>query len=237
MRVFHSDDGTLTIDDVIHGQPEATEIIFGLMQEFFPYGWKFAPWLRRRAAGGAAVDSRFYPHQWLLRVNGEVAGFYIFDYVPGRASGLSMFMGIYPQYRRLRFGGHSRLAGLLFALSVQQVADDARALGQPAPYGLAAEIETIELVERYRQYNFYELPVTYYEPIFPDPLVAWHPSLDLTALQYKRVTLGVFVDQFRPSEIANPQRLENWVASYLVDFYGLPEESWPMTQALASIRT
>lgn len=235
MRVFHSDDGELTIDDVIDGQPEDTETLVGLLREFFPFGWKFAPWARERAARGAAADPRFQPHQWLLRVNGEVAGFYIFDYVPARDCGLCTFVGLYPEYRRLRFGGHSRLAGLLVAQSIAQVKADALAAGRPEPYGLVVEVEVPALVERYRSYNFHPLPVTYFEPVFPDPAVSWDADMEPDDVRCEQVTLGAFVEEYRPAEFTNPGRLENWVAACLVDFYGLPEASWPMREALASI--
>lgn len=236
MKEFTSDTSHLVIHEVTGGNTAHVEALVALMAQYFPTLTKFIPWIRERAARAADADPTFVAHQWLLEVNGEPVGFYTFDYVPARDCGLSLFMGIHPPFRNLSFGGYRRLAELMFALSEDEIMLDAQRLGRRAPYGLSAEIEVPELIPTYHRYGVIELPVVYYEPMFPEQQIRYDSTLAPEDIHYERVYLSVFPTEFQPMDRDDPEVLSNLVLALLIDFYGLPDDNWAVQRALESIR-
>ena len=102
MRVYESNGHMVRLHDVTDGDTAWLPTLLRLMVEFFPHCEKFLPSLEQHARQPVTAESRMVPHQWIVEVDGEVAGFYIFDYRPERNCGLSLFMGLYPQFRAVR---------------------------------------------------------------------------------------------------------------------------------------
>lgn len=234
MRTFTASDTTVVLHDVTNGNTRHLQPLLQMMPEFFPHCEKFLPALERDARLTLTERSPVIPHQWVVEVDGQTAGFYIFDYRPGRGCGLSLFMGLYPEFRAISVNGFDRLARFLFVQSVRQIVDDARRLGQPTPLGLVGEIELGPLLERYRLYDFVELPVVYYEPMFPDPWTSMSPEIALESIHYEQVTLGMFHDSAMPKRALSASEVANYALAYLCDFYGLPADSMPVKRALAT---
>ena len=233
MRVYESNGRVVRLHDVTDGDTAWLPTLLRLMVEFFPHCEKFLPSLEQHARQPVTAESRMVPHQWIVEVDGEVAGFYIFDYRPERNCGLSLFMGLYPQFRAVAVNGYQRLAFFLFDESVRQVREDAARFDRPRPPGLVGEIELPALRERYRLYNFVELPVVYYEPMFPHPWIAMTDDVEPETVSYERVTLGLFHDGLSALSLTAAEVAELALA-YLQDFYRLPPDVWPVQQALTS---
>lgn len=233
MRVYAASGRALRLHDVACGDTRYLPALLRLMVEFFPHCEKFVPSLEENALLDVTPESPVVPHQWVIDVDGETAGFYIFDYRPPRDCGLSLFMGLYPEFRPLAAAGYDRLAHFLFVDSVRQANEDATRFQRKTPPGLAAEIELPALRERYRFYNFVELPVVYYEPMFPDPAIAMTDAVDPQAVTYERVTLGLFHGE-APRLTLTAAEVANLALAYLEDFYRLPPDVMPVQQALAT---
>lgn len=236
MQQYETPDHRICLHDVHDGDVRHLPTLLRLMPEFFPHCEKFLPSLERDARRPVTAQSSVVPHQWIVEVDGDVAGFYIFDYRPQRDCGLSLFMGLYPQYRRIAVNGYERLSHFLFNASVRQACADAARFQRPTPPGLVGEIEIDALLERYLLYDFLALPVVYYEPMFPHPWIAMTEDLDRDAVAYERVTLGLFHDGQFPKRTLTADEVANLALAYLNDFYQLPDDSLPVREALASAR-
>ena len=233
MRAYVAHGRRVCLHDVTNGDTRRLPDLLRLMVEYFPHCEKFLPSLEADAQARLTAESRVVPHQWVIEVDGETAGFYIFDYRPQRDCGLSLFMGIHPEFRRLRVNGYDRMAHFLFVESVRQACEDAAHFKRQPPPGLAGEIELAPLRERYRLYNFVELPVLYYEPMFPEPFIAMTEDVDPEAVTYERVTLGLFHGG-APRISLSAGEVANLALAYLEDFYRLPPDSMPVRQAAAT---
>lgn len=234
MREYQTRDSVIRLHDVVGGYTHHLPSLLRLLPEFFPDCEKFLPLLQQRAALTPSAMPVAIHHQWVVEVDGEAAGFYLFDYLPGRACGLTLFIGLYPQFRHLAVDGYTRLAHFLIAESVRQIHADAARLGCPPPIGLAVEVEVLALLSRYHLYDFVELPVVYYEPMFPEPWFALSDGLDLDAVTYEHVSLGLFHAGLAPRTALTAADVANLASAFLIDFYKLPNHSLPVQQALAT---
>lgn len=232
MTDSETDARQVTLTDVIAGNAERLPDLERMLPEFFPTCEKFIPLVRQRALHPPAHDAAL-SHQWVVDVDGETAGFYLFDYLPQRGCGLTLFIGVYPQYRAVAFGGYPRLAHYLIAESLRQITRDAEWLGEPPPIGLAVEVELPALLTRYRQYDFVDLPVVYYEPMFQEPWTHYSSSMDAATIGYEQVALGLFYNAPRVPAVSG-ECVANLALAFLQDFYRLPADCFPVKQALAT---
>jgi hypothetical protein len=232
MTGFESQGRRVTLTDVVAGNTARLPDLERMLPEFFPTCEKFLPLIRQRAAHQPAPDA-VQSHQWVVDVDGETAGFYLFDYLPRRGCGLTLFIGVYPEYRPVAFGGYARLAHYLIAESLRQITRDAAQAGEPPPLGLAVEVELPALLNRYRQYNFVDLPVVYYEPMFPQPATHYNTDIDETRIGYEQVAFGLFTDAAREPDLSR-ECVAHLALAFLQDFYQLPARSFAVQQALAT---
>ena len=234
MQAVAANGRVVRLHDVVGGETRHLPALLRPLPEFFPDCEKFLPLLEQRAALKPTTAPALIHHQWVVEVDGEAAGFYLFDYLPGRACGLTLFIGLYPQFRNLAVAGYSRLAHFLFAESVRQVHADAARLNREPPLGLVVEVEVLALLSRYHLYDFVELPVVYYEPMFPEPWFALTDGIDLRAVTYAHVSLGLFHGGLAPRTVLTSADVAQLALAFLVDFYKLPHQSLPVQQALVT---
>jgi hypothetical protein len=123
---------------------------------------------------------------------------------------------------------------------------DASCHGHPSPLGLVVEVETaastadpalkksrLGLLERYREYGFLPLPVTYYEPAHVrNPDIGQSLSQVTKNAQPMQLLMLFLQDQERSS---CPDLLGQVVDALLIEHYGLPEDDWIVRQARESI--
>lgn len=234
MSTIATNGSVIQLHDVTNGNVRHLPVLLKMMPHFFPGLEKFLPWLEHNAVTRLGNNPHVIPHQWVVEVDGETAGFYVFDYRPERDSGLSLFMGLYPQYRGLAVNSFERLARFLFVESVRTVVADAERLKRRPPPGLAGEIELQPLLQRYLAYDFVVLPVVYYEPMFPSHWTTMSLDVNPDTIGYERVPLGMFHDPAAPKRPLTAAQVANQALAYLVDFYRLPLDSMPVRQALAT---
>jgi hypothetical protein len=222
----------IQIDDVVGGNTHHLESLVALMGELFPDLVKYIPSIRRRAQQSATADPRFVAHQWIVQVEGRLAGICLFDYNIGRNCGMLNFLAIDRPYRQISFDEYDRLAHLLLELSLEQILQDALLWEAPPPVGLVLEVEVPKLVERYRDYGLVPLSVPYHEPIFPPAWTKYSDMVKLEEIRYAQAQLTVYPNPDHILQLAADDVQRELALAYLLDFYRLPETSWSVQQAL-----
>lgn len=237
MRAYESGGRALRLYNVTGGETSRLPDLLRMLPAFFPTCEKFVPVIEARASRTPDVASGVVPHQWVVEVDGATAGFYIFDYLPQRACGLTLFIALYPEFRDVSLLAYSRLAHFLIAESVRQIRADALEQKQETPIGLAVEVEVPALLTAYRQYDFVELPVVYYEPMFPESHTRMTDDVPADAVSYERVALGLFHGGVAPRTALAQTEVSQLALAFLRDFYQLPPDSMPVQQALATAQS
>lgn len=227
---FETPHGELCIYDVIDNHIDHLDDLLALYEELFPQYISGLSQLRARAAASADVDPRFIRHQWLVTVNGNVAALATFGLSPQRGIGFCLSIGIRPAYRSLTWGSYRRFSEFLIRQMVAQLEVDATRSNSRPPRGLVVELEMSgpksaesrrHLFERYREYGFVSLPVTYHEPAFLRHSQA--PNAQPMQLY------------FLPIHSDCTDILHDIVDTLLIDHYGLAEDDWIVQQARKSI--
>jgi len=236
----------ICIHDVVDGQVEFLDALLDLYRELFPQYIAALPRIRARAFLPADVDPRFIRHQWVVTYHDDPAGLVSFKLALRQNLGICLSIGIRPAYRSIVWQGSRRLSNFLIQKMIGQLEIDAASQGNPSPFGLVVEVETpsgttdpvlkksrLHLSERYQEYGFLPLPVTYHEP-------ACVRNPDNGQL------LSQVTDDAEPMQLLmlflqgqgciSPDLLNRVVDALLVEHYGLPEDDLLVRQARESIK-
>ena len=232
--MFNIPELDLEIYDIIGGRNlEHLDDFLQLYGDYLPQYIRYEPLMRQRACQPLDANALYYWHQWLVRQAGKPAAMLTFVLNRKRNMGIFLDFIVTPEARAIHYQGHTRMAGLLLELIWEQLKLDARADGLPTPEFLIAEVEHIQLVERYKQYGFAELPVEYYEPPYTPNLAEIFDPAELEQyIGYRRLYLGAFAipgGQFDP---ADPDTICKIVETLLIDHYQLRPEHWTVNKAL-----
>ena len=176
---FETPQGYLCIHDVVDNNVECLDALLDLYRELFPQYSAALPRVREKALLPANVDPRCVRHQWVITCNEHPAGLASFKLVLRQNLGICLSIGIRPAYRSMIWQNYHRLSDFLIQQMVKQLEMDASCHGKPPPVGLVVEVETasgttdpvlkktrLHLAERYQEYGFVPLPVTYHEPAY-----------------------------------------------------------------------
>ncbi|MEW5872742.1 MAG: hypothetical protein AB1894_26015 [Chloroflexota bacterium] len=235
--MFQIEPVDLTFYDIVGGQnSDKFEDFFALYERFLPQYLHYGPLMRQRAISPADPEANIRWHQWLVCQHDEPVGMLTFLYNRKRNLGLALDFAILPKARGIQYQQHSRLAGLMLSLAMEQIKRDAEAVGNPIPVCMVGEVEHLPLAQRYTDYGFVHLPVEYYEPPVTPDLAALVDAKEVeTKVGYRQLYLGAFGipgGNFNPSD---PQTLREVLEMLLIDHYNLPEDHWIMQTALKSI--
>lgn len=227
---FQTPHGELYIYDVIDNHIDHLNELLALYGELFPQYVSSLSQLHVRAVAPANVDPRFIRHQWLLTMNGDAVALATFGLSFQRGIGFCLSIGIRPAFRSLTWGSYRRFSEFLIRQMVAQLEVDATRSGSRPPRGLVVEIEMSgpqsdqsrqHLLERYREYGFVPLPVTYHEPAF----LRHSQAQNAQPMQL----------YFLPIHTDCTDILHDVVDTLLIDHYGLAEDDWIVQQARKSI--
>jgi hypothetical protein len=154
-------------------------------------------------------------------------------------------IAIRPEYRSLAWGDYRRLSDFLIRQMVKQLETDAAGSGHLAPFGVVVELEVpnsttdpalkksqLGLFERYQEYGFLPLNVTYHEPAF-----VRHPESPLIFSENAQ-PMQLCLLPIRADGTTQPPRREMLnlvIDALLVSHYGLPENHWIVQLARDSI--
>jgi hypothetical protein len=244
---FETPQGYLCIHDVVDNNVEFLDALLGLYSELFPQYSAALPRVREKAFLPTNADPRFIRHQWVITCNEYPAGLASFKLALRQNLGICLSIGIRPAYRSMVWQNYRRLSDFLIQQMVEQLEIDAGFHGNPSPLGLVVEVETassttdpvlkktrLHLLERYREYGFLPLPVTYHEPAYVRNCENGQPHLQVTKNAQPMQLLMFFLQEQRC--LSYPDLLGRVVDALLVEHYGLPEDDWIVRQARESIK-
>ena len=203
---------------------ERLESMLALYAQSFPDYAHYLPRMRRRAAFSGNTRTGHLAHYWLLEHEGKPIGLTTFRYIQKRECGLGISFAVDKKARSIKVG-KQRLSAFIIGQIMQQLKKDA-AQTKTKLYGLVTEVEHRSLMEHYKKMGMLELPVQYFEPIYP-------PEQDGDDLQ-SRVEKINFIPVFlaitpNGSVDIKPCLLRKFIKAFLVDHYDLPQ-SHPMVQ-------
>jgi hypothetical protein len=221
------------------------EALLDLYRELFPQYIAALPRVREKASLPADVDPRFVRHQWLVTCNEHPAGFASFKLVLRQNLGICLSIGIRPAYRSLAWQNYRRLSDFMLQQMIEQLEMDARSHSNPPPAGLVVEVEVPEstsdpvlqktrlhLSERYQEYGFLPLPVTYHEPVF---VRTGENGQSLSQGIHNAEPMQLLMLPLQDQGRLSPELLGRVIDALLIEHYGLPEDDWIVQQARESI--
>jgi len=224
----------VTIENIINGQTRRLEEFIQLFLELFPQYAGSVERLRMKANLPENSNPNFIAHQWLVEVDGQAVGMTSFKYSPARELGLTVYVGVRPDFRGYEIDGR-RFSEWLIRASMRQIQADAQKSGHGLPAGLCFEVEPAHLLSRYRQFGFEEFPLEYYEPLFARARQGWIVS-DFKQVNFQRRFLGYFPLLPVKNEPVTPDLLNRVIMMFYKDHYGIREDHPMLQRVLTSIR-
>lgn len=246
MNFFQTPHGDLHIYNVtLDENVEYLDALLDLYCELFPQYFSALSRVDQRKLLSEPADPRFIRHRWLVTWNGHPAGLVSFEYIIQQNLGLCLSIAIRPAYRSFAWDNYCRLSDFLIRQMVNQLRVDAAGCGFPAPFGVVVEFETatsttdpalkksrLHLFERYREYGFLPLNVTYHEPAFVrNNENAQSPSENAQPMQLCMLPIHINGITHSPQH----EMLSQVIDALLVGHYGLSESHWIVQQARDSI--
>jgi hypothetical protein len=229
------EDGPVRLWELIgSGDAVRLEAMLGLYARLFPQYAHYIPRMRRRAKFAAQHRPGHIVHYWLMEVEGKPAGIRTFRYIRARRCGIAVALAIDPAYREVTLHGQ-RLSLHLIQACLNQVLEDARQLGDPAPLGMVNEVEYPRLMEHYKHYGIIELPVRYIEPVFPPEQEDRPRREELALINFLPTSLGFLPNPALNGRAYNIDEVPDFALAFLVDHYGLPADHPQVQAALRSI--
>ena len=226
-------DNTLAIYELLgSGDSARVESMLALYGTFFPAYKHYIPRMRRRSALPTEARAGHIAHYWLVEADDEPVGLTIFRYVRARACGLGIAFAIVPHARALTVEG-KRLSAFIIARIMDQLAGDAKRMGDSDFWGLVTEVEHIDLMNHYKLMGMYQLPIEYLEPVFPPEDSNRTREDEIKLVDFVPAILGLTPSAGRRPDDFERGILENFVLAFLVDHYGLPQDH-PTVQAVVN---
>lgn len=217
----------LTIHNVIGGNTKYLEDYMGLYEEFLPQYMRYAPAMRQRAAAPVDENANEVWYQWLLMINGSTAGIIGFLYNKKRNVGLMVDFAINPELRAIQYKHHKTFASLIIELALHQLTHDAVKHGYNNALGLIAEVEHVQLIQKYAEYGYLLLPVEYEEPPYtPDLANLTAEKQKLDKIGYTKLYLGIFQPTDSILDANDPLLIKTVLLALLEDHYQLESSHW-----------
>lgn len=227
----------LVVHDLVNGNSEYIENYLEIYQALFPQYARYMPVMRRRAETSLDPSANERWHQWLLFVDNRPAGIVGFLYNKRRNIGLLMDFAIYKEFRARSMPKGLRFAHGILNLAMQELIRDAQDNGCETPLCMAAEVEHPALVKKYREYDFFEYEVEYFEPPFtPELAEIVDDSQNLDKLMgYGPMHIGAFRIPGYSFSPNHPETIKTVLLAFLEDHYRLPADHWLIRKLIQEI--
>ena len=212
------------------GDEERLDAMLTLYAAFFPHYEHYVPRMRRRAGFPAEKRAGHVAHYWLFEYQGAPVGLTTFRYIVERECGLGISFGLDPAVRSVRVG-EERLSAFIIGQIMRQLKRDA-AIAKTNFYGLVTEVEHRSLMEHYKKMGMLELPMQYFEPIYPPEETDEDLESRIEKASFIPVILAI--TPHKAFEFRAPL-LKNFAEAFLVDHYELPRAHPMVQKTLASI--
>lgn len=224
----------LTIFEILgSGDKERIESLLALYSQLFPKYAHYVNRMQRRSSAPPDAREGHIAHYWLIEYERQPIGMATFRYIHKRNCGAGIAFGIVPETRSIRVKDE-RLSKYVISIILRQLAEDCEKLSSSDYWGLITEVEHPELMGHYKRMGMYELPIKYYEPIFPSENGKL-PRDELDLIKFIPVILGITPNPKVPFQNYDSEILCDFAAAFLIDHYGLPENHEIVRSVLESI--
>ena len=218
------------------GDEKRIEEFLSLYAKFFPKYAHYISRMRRRAKSPSESRKGHYVHYWLIEYQDTPAGLFMFRYILPRKCGIGTALALDPSTRGVILEGKS-LTEFLFDRVREHLEADAVATGNPEYFGFASEIEHSRLMERFEKIGMVELPLKYFEPVFPSDAKELSREEILEETSFIPVCFGIMPNPKSKFMGYSPQRLKDFALAFLVDHYNLDENHEKVQEVIRSIPT
>ncbi len=230
-QLITENDGVSIYELLTSNDAERLEAMLALYARFLPDYKHYVPRMRRRAAFPSDHRVGHLAHYWLFEYQGKPIGLTTFRYVVKRECGLGVSFAIDIEARKIRIG-EKRLSAFIIGEILAQLKKDA-AQTDTGLYGLVTEVEHRGLMEHYKKMGMLELPMQYYEPIYPVEDKNDDLESTINKIKFIPVILAITPNQ---KLVLNAALLRNFAKAFLVDHYNLPEDHIKVQEILRSIK-
>ncbi|MFN8529597.1 MAG: GNAT family N-acetyltransferase [Anaerolineae bacterium] len=240
MSTLVSQLGNLSIYELARDDMQRVEALTVMFQDLMP---QYAFYVERilRSIGYHDTRTGDRHHVWLAELGSEPVGLAVTEYLAAYDLGLGMDIAVYPQYRELQIEGQ-RIAQAMIKARIRQLEIDGYACGRTGMVPLAVEVDSPQMVRRFKEYGMMVLPVRYYEP--PDVSGATNPrgwqseadTEELEALGYHQMHLGLYPPDTDGFQWDDPALWERVLRAFYLDHYHLTEDNRALLIARASFQ-
>lgn len=204
------------------------EAMLSLYSNFFPDYAHYSPRMRKRAKLPSASREGHLVHYWLIEYQNKPIGLTTFRYISHRKCGLGIAFALDPSVRALKIA-KIPLSAFVIAQILTQLESDSKKMGDSEMLGLVTEVEHATLMQHYKKFGMIELPINYYEPVFPPE------GAKNREIKFIPVFLGITPNPKFPCDCFSPSNSENFALAFLVDHYNLDEEHEKVKEVVQSI--
>ncbi len=203
--------------------------MLSLYTKFFPDHAHYASRMRRRAKLPSASREGHLVHYWLIEYQNKPVGLTTFRYISHRKCGLGIAFALDPSVRAIKTD-KMPLSAFVIAQILTQLKADSKKMGNSEMLGLVTEVEHATLMERYKKLGMIELPIDYYEPIFPPE------NAKNQEIKFVPVFLSIMPSPNAHYERFSVKNLTNFALAFLVDHYNLNENHIKVQEVLRKIK-
>jgi len=220
-----SQDGVEIYELLGSGDSDRLDAMLALYAQYFSEYAHYVPRMRRRAQHPSDKREGHMAHYWLFEYEGKPVGLTTFRYIVKRECGLGVSFVVDTAARSICVN-NQRFSAFVISQIMKQLKIDA-ARTDTGLYGLVTEVEHRGLMEHYKKMGMLELPMQYFEPVYP-PENGDNLQSRIEKITFIPVILAVIPNG---GFALNKPMLTNFTEAFLIDHYEL-SKSHPMVKKM-----
>lgn len=205
-----------------------------LYARFFPEYAHYTARMQRRAKLPSESRRGHRVHYWLIEYKDTPVGIFMFRYILPRKCGLGTALALDPSVRAVSVDGKP-LTAFMFGKVLAQLEKDALAMGSMECFGMVSEIEHLGLMKRFEKFGMVELPLQYFEPIFPPKAEELPEEEMLSKISFIPAHFCILPHPNSSNREYSPKTVKEFALAFLVDHYNLDEDHYKVQEVLESI--
>ena len=205
-----------------------------LYERLFPEYAHYSLRLRRRTQLPSEARTGHKVHYWLIEYQNTPIGLFMFRYISSRKCGAGTALALDPGARGIKVNGKS-LTAFLFEKVLSQLKEDALSMGHSKSFGMVAEIEHLGLMKRFEKLGMIELPVKYFEPVFPPEANELPREEVVDKIRFIPAHFTIMPHPESNHKSFSSKILKDFALAFLVDHYNLDENHYKVQEVLRSI--
>jgi hypothetical protein len=234
-EVIFSNDEVKVYELLNSGDLNRINAFLALYERFFPKYAHYTPRMRRRTQLPSQARTGHKVHYWLIEYQDTPIGLFMFRFISHRKCGAGTALALDSSVRGVEVHGKS-LTAFLFKKVLNQLKEDALSMGHSEYFGMVAEVEHLGLMKRFEKLGMIELPVKYFEPIFPPETNELAKEEVIDKIRFIPAHFTIMPHANSNDKNYSPQLLKDFLLAFLVDHYNLEENHDKVQEMLASIK-